>query len=88
MKKRIIAMFLVMITVLVSLAATFSEAYIPSETTTSKIRFTPLIMYSKEQLNVILLVDASKSMQGKRMKQVDEAISDIKNYLLMLSLPV
>ena len=57
MKKRIIAMFLVMITVLVSLAATFSEAYIPSETTTSKIRLTPLIMYSKEQLNV-MMVDA------------------------------
>lgn len=39
---------------------------------------------AKEQLNVILLVDASKSMQGKRMKQVDEAIFDIKNYLLDL----
>ena len=39
---------------------------------------------AKERLNVILLVDASKSMQGKRMKQVDEAILDIKNYLIDL----
>lgn len=39
---------------------------------------------AKEQLNVILLVDASKSMQGKRMKQVDQAIADIKNYLIDL----
>ena len=39
---------------------------------------------AKERMNVILLVDASKSMQGKRMKQVDEAILDIKNYLIDL----
>lgn len=36
---------------------------------------------SKQKLNIILLIDASKSMQGKRIKQVDEAINDIKNYL-------
>lgn len=39
---------------------------------------------AKERLNVILLVDASKSMQGKRIKQVDDAIYDIKNYLIDL----
>ena len=39
---------------------------------------------TKERLNVILLVDASKSMQGKRIKQVDDAIYDIKNYLIDL----
>lgn len=39
---------------------------------------------SKEKLNIILLVDASKSMQGKRIKQVDDAINDIKNYLVDL----
>ena len=36
---------------------------------------------AKERLNIILLVDASKSMQGKRIKQVDQAILDIKEYL-------
>lgn len=39
---------------------------------------------AKERLNVILLVDASKSMQGKRIKQVDDAIHDIKSYLIDL----
>ena len=39
---------------------------------------------AKEKLNVILLVDASKSMQGKRMKQVNEAVLDIKEYLIDL----
>ena len=39
---------------------------------------------AKERLNVILLIDASKSMQGKRIKQVDDAIYDIKNYLIDL----
>ena len=39
---------------------------------------------AKERMNVILLVDASKSMQGRRMKQVDDAIMDIKNYLVNL----
>ena len=36
---------------------------------------------SKQKLNIILLIDASKSMQGKRIKQLDEAINDIKSYL-------
>lgn len=36
---------------------------------------------AKERLNIILIVDASKSMQGKRIKQVDQAIYDIKGYL-------
>ena len=36
---------------------------------------------AKETLNIILLIDASKSMQGKRIKQVDSAINDIKDYL-------
>jgi len=36
---------------------------------------------AKEKLNIILLIDASKSMQGKRIKQVDQAILDIKDYL-------
>ena len=36
---------------------------------------------AKQRLNIILLVDASKSMQGKRIHQVDQAISDIRTYL-------
>ena len=36
---------------------------------------------AKEKLNIILIIDASKSMQGKRIKQVDKAIIDIKEYL-------
>lgn len=39
---------------------------------------------AKEKLNIILLIDASKSMQGKRIKQVDQAILDIKDYLIEL----
>lgn len=39
---------------------------------------------AKERLNIILLVDASKSMQGKRIRQVNEAILDIKDYLVDL----
>ena len=39
---------------------------------------------AKEKLNIILLIDASKSMQGVRIKQVDQAISDIKDYLIEL----
>ena len=35
---------------------------------------------AKERLNIILLVDASKSMGGKRIEQVDSAICDIKKY--------
>ena len=36
---------------------------------------------AKEKLNIILLVDASKSMQGQRIKQVNQAIVDIQDYL-------
>ena len=39
---------------------------------------------AKERLNIILLVDASKSMSGKRIEQVDSAICDIKKYLVDL----
>ena len=39
---------------------------------------------AKERLNIILLVDASKSMSGRRISQVDSAITDIKKYLLDL----
>lgn len=39
---------------------------------------------AKEKLNIILLVDSSRSMSGKRIKQVDAAINDIKNYLIDL----
>ena len=39
---------------------------------------------AKEKLNIILLVDASKSMQGKRIAQVNEAIKDIQTYLIDL----
>ncbi|MCR4660597.1 MAG: VWA domain-containing protein [Clostridia bacterium] len=39
---------------------------------------------SKQRLNVILLVDASQSMAGKRIKQVNSAITDIKKYLVEL----
>lgn len=35
----------------------------------------------KQKLNIILLVDVSKSMQGSRIKQVNEAITDITKYL-------
>ena len=36
---------------------------------------------AKQRLNIFLLVDASKSMQGTRIRQVDQAIADIKAYL-------
>ena len=39
---------------------------------------------AKERLHIILIIDASKSMQGKRIQQVDQAISDIKDYLIDL----
>ena len=39
---------------------------------------------AKEKLNIILLVDTSKSMQGKRIEQVNQAVLDIKNYLIDL----
>ncbi len=39
---------------------------------------------AKEKLNIILLIDASKSMQGSRIRQVDQAVADIKDYLIDL----
>ena len=39
---------------------------------------------TKQRLNIVLLVDASKSMGGKRIQQVDQAVNDIKNYLIDL----
>lgn len=39
---------------------------------------------AKEKLNIILLIDASKSMQGKRIRQVDQAVFDIRDYLINL----
>ena len=41
---------------------------------------------AKEKLNVILLVDTSKSMQGERIQQVNQAIRDIKDYLIDLQI--
>lgn len=39
---------------------------------------------AKQKLNIILLVDASKSMGGKRIAQVNQAVNDIKDYLIDL----
>lgn len=39
---------------------------------------------AKERLHIILLIDASKSMQGKRIAQVNKAIEDIRRYLIEL----
>ena len=36
---------------------------------------------AKNKLNIFLLIDTSKSMQGKRIKQVNQAITDIQNFL-------
>lgn len=36
---------------------------------------------AKQRLNIFLLIDASKSMQGTRIRQVDQAVADIKAYL-------
>lgn len=37
---------------------------------------------AKQQLNVIILVDTSKSMQGKRIKQVNAALRDVRKHLV------
>ena len=37
---------------------------------------------AKQRLNLIMLVDCSSSMRGERMKQVNEAIRDIKTRLI------
>lgn len=39
---------------------------------------------AKQKLNIILLVDSSKSMGGKRISQVNQAIVDIQQYLIDL----
>jgi Mg-chelatase subunit ChlD len=36
---------------------------------------------AKQKFNIILLVDTSRSMQGSRIGQVNQAISDISKYL-------
>ena len=36
---------------------------------------------AKQKFNIILLVDTSRSMQGSRIDQVNQAISDISKYL-------
>lgn len=37
---------------------------------------------AKQQLNVIVLVDTSKSMQGERISQVNKALRDIREHLV------
>ena len=37
---------------------------------------------AKQRLNVVILVDCSKSMQGERIKQVNNALRDIKTHLV------
>ena len=39
---------------------------------------------AKEKLNIFLLIDASTSMRGKRIAQVNDAIKDIRDYLCEL----
>lgn len=39
---------------------------------------------AKQKLNVIILVDCSKSMQGERIAQVNSALRDIKGHLVAL----
>lgn len=39
---------------------------------------------TKQKLNVILIVDASTSMRGKRITEVNNAIREIKDYLINL----
>ena len=39
---------------------------------------------AKQRLNIIMLADCSKSMQGERISQVNQALRDIKNYLIEL----
>ena len=37
---------------------------------------------AKQRLNVVILVDCSKSMQGERIAQVNSALRDIKTHLV------
>ncbi len=39
---------------------------------------------AKQRLNVILLVDCSTSMRGKRIEQVNNALTDIKKHLISM----
>ena len=39
---------------------------------------------AKQKLNIILLIDTSSSMRGKRIEQVNQAVKDIKDYLVDL----
>lgn len=39
---------------------------------------------AKQKLNIILLIDTSSSMRGKRILQVDQAVRDINDYLVDL----
>ena len=39
---------------------------------------------AKQMFNIILLVDTSKSMHGKRIEQVNQAIKDIERYLKVM----
>lgn len=41
---------------------------------------------AKQNLNVILVVDSSRSMEGTRISQVNSAIKDIQNYLKILQI--
>ena len=37
---------------------------------------------AKQRLNVVILVDCSKSMQGERIAQVNSALREIKTHLV------
>ena len=39
---------------------------------------------AKQKLNVIMLIDKSKSMQGKRIAQVNQALKDVKRQLIQM----
>ncbi|MBQ9716171.1 MAG: VWA domain-containing protein [Clostridia bacterium] len=39
---------------------------------------------AKQKLNVIMLIDKSKSMQGKRIEQVNQALKDVKKQLIQM----
>ena len=39
---------------------------------------------AKQKLNIIMVIDTSSSMRGKRIKQVNDAMTDIKKSLIEL----
>ena len=39
---------------------------------------------AKQRLNLILLIDCSKSMQGRRIKEVNSALKELKSHLLKM----